>query len=240
MPGGGRLGYSRAVAHDDLFARAIREHLERGDPFLYGTQWGDPRVSRARYLVDRYLRRRKVPGDLARVERRFVRPYVPVSGVALEIGAGGGRWTQFLLRARRIVIVEHTDAFFGYLERRFGPRFDFYLTSGDEMAGVEDESVDFVFSFGTLVHLPAPTVRAYVQETARVLRPHGVAALQYADKTKRAARRDGPEDAGFSSTTAASFARMAEGAGLELLDHDTRSLNHSNVAALGKRPGGAP
>lgn len=222
-------------APEDPFAAAIRAHVERGDPFLYGTQWGDPRTPRWRYLVDRHLRRRPIPGDLARIERRFVRPHVQRYSTVLEIGPGGGRWTQFLLRARRLILVETTDAFFPYLERRFGPRFEPYVTRGDELEGVQDGSVDFVFSFGTLVHLPVETVAAYVRETARVLSPYGVASLQYADKDKPAARLAGPEDEGFSGTTRASFAALARSAGLSPIAEDTRTLNHSNVVALEKR-----
>lgn len=218
----------------DPYAEALAKHEREGDRALYGTQWGDPRQGRLANLVDRYVRRRPFPGDLARIERRYVRPYVLPFATVLEIGAGGGRWTQFLLRARRIIVVEPHETFFDYLQRRFGPRFEFYVTSGDELAGIPDQSVDYVLSFGTLVHLSAETVQAYVRETARVLRPQGVATLQYADKTKARAQRAGAEDEGFSSTTADGFARMAEAAGLTLLAHDTRALNHSNVAVLSK------
>lgn len=218
----------------DPFAVHIRAHMAEGDRFLYGTQWGDPTHGRVRYLYERYLRRRKIPGDLAQVQRRFITPYVQPFSTVLEIGSGGGRWTQFLLRARRVIVVEHTDAFFPYLEHRFGPRFEFYKTRGDELDGIADNSVDFVFSFGTLVHLPVEIVQAYVRETARVLRPNGVAVLQYADKTKKRAQDKGAQDAGFSSSTGASFLKWTRAAGLSVADHETGLLNHSNIAVLDK------
>ncbi len=208
--------------------------MAEGDRFLYGNQWGDPTHGRTRYLYERYIRRRKVPGDLGQVPPRFILPYVQPFSTVLEIGSGGGRWTQFLLRARRVIVVEHTEAFFPYLEHRFGPRFDFYKTLGDELAGIPDDSVDFVFSFGTLVHLPIEIVQAYVKETARVLRRDGVATLQYADKTKMKAQHAGAQDAGFSSSTGETFLAWTQAAGLTLMAHDTRLLNHSNIAVLRK------
>ncbi|MEQ8274971.1 MAG: class I SAM-dependent methyltransferase [Deltaproteobacteria bacterium] len=225
------------MAHDEAlqYGALIRAHLAADDPFLYGTQWGDPRHGTLRYLVERYARRRKIPGDLSRVVDRYIRPYVRPSSTVLEIGSGGGRWTQFLLRARKIIVVEIVPEFCEYLEHRFGPRFEFYLTSGDEMRGVADASVDFVFSFGTLVHLPVPVVEAYVRESFRVLRPGGIAVLQYSDKTKQAAQLPGAQDAGFSATTGASFPPMCRDAGFEVLTHDLRLLNHSNIIVV-RRP----
>lgn len=214
------------------FAEAISNHQAHGDPYLYGNQWGDPTHGTLRYLFERYVRRRKVPGDLGQVVRRYIEPYVRPGVTALEIGAGGGRWTQFLLPATTIIVVETTPEFFPYLEARFGPRFELYQSQGAELAGIATGRVDYAFSFGTFVHTPPEILDGYLGHLQRVLRPGGVAVLQYADKEKRAARAEGPEDAGFADLNPARFEALARRHGFILRTHDTRRLNHSNVAVL--------
>lgn len=214
------------------FAEAIHAHRARGDHYLYGNQWGDPNHGTLRYLFERYVRRRKVPGNLRQVVRRYIQPYVRPGMTALEIGAGGGRWTQFLLPAARIIIVETTPEFFPYLEARFGPRFEFYQSSGAELEGVGTGQVDYAFSFGTFVHTPPEVLDGYLAHLLRVLRPGGLAVIQYADKNKRAARLPGPKDSGFADLNPQRFEAMATARGFWLRTHDTRILNHSNVAVL--------
>jgi hypothetical protein len=54
---------------------------------------------------------------------------------------------------------------------------------------VETGSVDFVFSFDSLVHADAPTLEAYLRELTRVLRPGGVAFLHHSNMAMYARRR---------------------------------------------------
>ena len=44
----------------------------------------------------------------------------------------------------------------------------------DPLPMVEESSIDFVFSFDSLVHVEAETLAAYLSELARVLKPDGV------------------------------------------------------------------
>jgi len=214
------------------FAMAIAAHRAQGDRYLYGNQWGDPKHGTLRYVYERYLRRRKVPGDLSKVVKRYILPFVRPGMTVMEIGAGGGRWTQFLLPASEIIIVETTPEFFPYLEQRFGRRFELYQTLGSEMRGIAAARVDYAFSFGTFVHTAPEVLQGYLAELARVLRPGGIAVLQYADKTKAAARLPGPQDSGFADLNPRRFEDMSTRHGFVIRSHDTRLLNHSNIAVL--------
>lgn len=214
------------------YSEAITEHQRRGDRYIYGNQWGDPRHGTLRYVFERYVRGKKVPGDLGKVVRRYIQPYVRPGMTVLEIGAGGGRWTQFLLPADQIIVVEITPEFFGYLEARFGRRFELYQTRGDELEGIQTGRVDYAFSFGTFVHTPPSVLEAYLQELFRVVRPGGLAVVQYADKSKAAARLSGPQDSGFADLNADKFASMAKASGFIVRTQDRRLLNHSNIAVL--------
>jgi SAM-dependent methyltransferase len=194
----------------------------------YGAHWGDPDVKGLRYLYHRYILG-KTPGDLSKVVELYIEPYVTPEKVALEIGSGGGRWTRYLLDAKEIIIVELNPEFFPYLWRRFerdAAKFRFYETSGYELAGIELDHVDFVFSFGTFVHIDAEGIDSYLREIKRVLKKDGIAVIQYADKTKKLGRAN----PSFSDMSPTKMENLLSGNGLELLDHDTNLLYHSSIA----------
>ena len=209
-----------------------------GEAGYYGDQWGDPSLGGLALLWRRVRRGERPPGDLAKVLKHYLSPYVTADASVLEIGPGGGRWTQFLMPAREIVLVDLNAEFFPYLEDRFrdhAAKLRFYQTSGYELAGVETESVDFVFSFGTFVHIRPQGIDEYLAEISRVLRPGGVASIQYADRTKPYfgnAERAGYN--GFSDMNAKKMQRMLRRRRFEVVEHDRAVLKHSNVVVFTK------
>ncbi len=210
----------------------------RGDAGHYGDHWGDPSLEGLPLLWRKLRHGERPPGNLAKVVKRYLRPYVTAEASVLEIGPGGGRWTQFLVPAREVVLVDLNAEFFPYLEDRFrdqAAKLRFYQTSGYELAGIEAESVDFVFSFGTFVHIPPEGIDAYLGEIGRVLRPGGTASIQYADRTKeffRNAEHEGYH--GFSDMTGDKMEALLRGRGFQLVEHDRAVLKHSNVAVFRK------
>jgi SAM-dependent methyltransferase len=102
----------------------------------------------------------------------------------LEIAPGYGRWTQFLR--------DHCDELIGIdlsakcveaCRRRFkrDRRLSFHVNDGKSLAAVQDGTVDFVFSFDSLVHVEHDVMDAYVAEIARVLSHDGVAFLHHSN-----------------------------------------------------------
>ena len=47
------------------------------------------------------------------------------------------------------------------------------LNNGSDFPGVPEASVDFVFSFGTFVHLDCDIVESYLRNLRTVIRPNG-------------------------------------------------------------------
>ncbi|HEX7243141.1 MAG TPA: class I SAM-dependent methyltransferase [Longimicrobiaceae bacterium] len=156
--------------------------------------------------------------------------------MVLEIGSGGGRWTQYLLGAREVIAVELNPEFFPYLAERFpeaGARLRFYQTSGYELDGVPDRSVDFVFSFGTFVHIEPEGIALYLRSIARVLRPGGAAVIHYGDTSKPFFRSAASELVeGFAPMDGPSMEALATASGLTVQAHDKMLLNHSNLITL--------
>lgn len=221
------------------WARDLGRHRPRSRGSHYGDHWGDPTLSAPRLLWRRLRHGERPPGNLRKVVRRYVRPYVDSGATVLEIGPGGGRFTQFLVAAREVVLVDLNPEFFPYLEERFrdqAAKLRFYETSGFEIAGVGSDTVDFVLSFGTFVHIPPEGIDEYLGDIRRVLRPGGIATLQYADRTKPFFRGAEAGHKGFSDMNGAKMEAMLEARALEIVAHDQSVMRHSNVVVL-RKPG---
>ena len=102
----------------------------------------------------------------------------------LEIAPGFGRWTQFLLR--------HTEELYGIdlnpkcIQRcvqRFSAydRAHFIQNDGFSLEMVGDETIDFAFSFDSLVHAEIAVVTAYCQQIVRKLSATGVAFIHHSN-----------------------------------------------------------
>ena len=210
------------------WGEAFRKFHARHPDELYGNEWGDPELRGLRYAIHRLFHRGASPGPLHRIVDLYIRPYLSPDATVVEIGCGGGRWTRYLVAGRKLIAVDINPVFFEPLRARFPhASLEFYQSSGFELHGIPSASVDYVFSFGTFVHIDPEGIGEYLGEIQRVLRAGGVAVIQYAAKEKPAARNKRT----FSAMTAERMAAMAP---LPLIVHDTRLLNHSNIAVMKK------
>jgi SAM-dependent methyltransferase len=115
-------------------------------------------------------------------------PTMPAGGVVLEIGPGGGRWSELLApRADWLVLVDVTPRALELCRERLSdaPHVEYVLSGGADLPGVADATVDAVWSFDVFVHVAPVDQAAYLSEVARVLRPGGVAAIHHADGRNR-------------------------------------------------------
>jgi SAM-dependent methyltransferase len=107
---------------------------------------------------------------------------IPAGGRVLEIGPGGGRWTEPLLaRAHEYIGVDISATCVEHCSRRFSnnPRAQFVVGSGSDLAALADNSIDAVWSFDVFVHINAAEVDRYASELKRVLRPGGVGVIHH-------------------------------------------------------------
>lgn len=108
---------------------------------------------------------------------------LPCSAI-VEIAPGYGRWTRFLTSlCQSYVGVDLAGNCVDACNERFKgrERTNFVLGSGCDLPGVEDQSIDLVFSYDSLVHVEATEMRGYVSEIRRVLRPGGHAFVHYSN-----------------------------------------------------------
>jgi len=187
--------------------RAVRELRHP----IYGFDWGDPETVE----------------PLTFIKNRWVIPYVKSDQTAVEIGPGGGRWTQYLLGFQRLYVVDYYEELLSELRRNFGRYSNvvFVHNAGTDFPGIPEGEIDFVFSFGTFVHLDAPIVEAYLHNVKAILKHGGNAVIHYADQTKVMAQ----ENPGFSQNNPDMMRRMVRGAGFKVLEEDLTTMWHSSL-----------
>ena len=112
-----------------------------------------------------------------------IHAHVPAPTV-LEIAPGFGRWTQYLKDlSERLIVVDIAERCIAHCRERFSAdqHIEYHVNDGRSLAMVADRSVDFAFSFDSLVHADAAALEAYVAELARTLAPDGVAFIHHSN-----------------------------------------------------------
>jgi SAM-dependent methyltransferase len=111
-----------------------------------------------------------------------IRRHLPVPRI-LEIGPGHGRWTQFLQnQCENLVVVDISERCIQVCQERFGPeRMTYHVGDGRSLEFLGDQSIDFVFSFESLIHTEIEDLGHYLKDLGRVLREDGVGFLHHSN-----------------------------------------------------------
>jgi 2-polyprenyl-3-methyl-5-hydroxy-6-metoxy-1,4-benzoquinol methylase len=112
-----------------------------------------------------------------------IQRFLPTESI-LEIAPGYGRWTEFLRRhCKRLVGIDLNQNCIDGCRSRFAgyPDLTFHQNDGRSLASVADASIDFVFSFDSLVHVEADTLDGYLSQFRRIMRPKAVAFLHHSN-----------------------------------------------------------
>jgi SAM-dependent methyltransferase len=166
--------------------------------------------------------------------------HIPLDSRILEIGPGGGRWTEHLLdRARDYVGIDISSACVTHCKQRFAndSKAKFIVGSGRDLAGVADESVDAIWSFDVFVHINAAEVESYAGEFARVLRPGGIGVIHHGGVA-------GSAGGWRSNLTANAFHTMLNNRGLKIEQavdqwtdgEEIRKLIYGDLITISSKP----
>jgi SAM-dependent methyltransferase len=118
--------------------------------------------------------------------------FLPAPSI-LELAPGFGRWTRFLITScERYVGVDLSATCIGSCRDRFrsATHAEFFQNDGLDLSVVEPSSVDFAFSFDSLVHVEMNVMESYVRQLLQKLRPRGVAFLHHSNVNATPSRRD--------------------------------------------------
>jgi SAM-dependent methyltransferase len=125
------------------------------------------------------------PGQVVSyLDQMVFTPFLGSCDVLLEIGPGGGRFTEILLpKCKRLVALDTSPTMLKLLRQRFSESatIKYVLGDGKGLSAVPEDSVDQVFSYDVFVHLQHWDIYNYLTEIRRVLRPGGKAVIHHAN-----------------------------------------------------------
>ena len=109
--------------------------------------------------------------------------FVPTRCI-MEIGPGFGRWTHFLKDlCDRLIVVDLSEKCIRACQHRFRhcSHISYHINDGLSLDVAVDGSVDFVFSFDSLVHVEMDVIESYLKQLAAKLTPNGVGFIHHSN-----------------------------------------------------------
>jgi 2-polyprenyl-3-methyl-5-hydroxy-6-metoxy-1,4-benzoquinol methylase len=106
------------------------------------------------------------------------------TGTILEIAPGFGRWTNYLRNyCDRLTVVDLSEKCIKACQQRFAndSHIEYHVNDGKSLAMIPDNSIDFVFSFDSLVHAEADVLETYLAQLATKLKPNGVGFIHHSN-----------------------------------------------------------
>ena len=106
------------------------------------------------------------------------------TGTILEIAPGFGRWTTFLTKhCDHLVLVDLSSKCIESCKQRFAyaSHLSYHINDGRSLDMIENRSINFVFSFDSLVHAEADVLESYLDQLSNKLKPHGVGLIHHSN-----------------------------------------------------------
>ncbi len=112
-----------------------------------------------------------------------IHQHVPAYRI-LEIACGYGRWTQYLKNmCKKLIVIDISEKCIQYCKKRFSgeSHIEYFVNDGKSLDMIPDASLDFVFSFDSLVHADESVMKAYLCQLQRVMNIEGVAFIHHSN-----------------------------------------------------------
>jgi ubiquinone/menaquinone biosynthesis C-methylase UbiE len=112
-----------------------------------------------------------------------IKSHVPTNRI-LEIACGYGRMTQYLKDlCKNLIVIDLSEECIQACKQRFSEcaHIEYHVNDGKSLDMISDSSVDFVFSFDSLVHADESVLKAYFFKLQRILNNDGVAFIHHSN-----------------------------------------------------------
>jgi len=106
------------------------------------------------------------------------------AGHILEIAPGFGRCTQYLIDyAQETTLVDISSVCIEHCQERFKnySNINYYANDGKSLDMIKDNSIDFIFSWDSMVHAESDVLRDYIQQSKRILKPEGIGFIHHSN-----------------------------------------------------------
>lgn len=112
--------------------------------------------------------------------------FIPTENI-LEIAPGFGRWTEYLrVQCKKLSVVDLADSCIDYCKKRFSQsdNISYWVNDGKSLDMIENNCIDFAFSFDSLVHADEDAIEGYINQLSRKLKKDGVAFIHHSNMGK--------------------------------------------------------
>jgi hypothetical protein len=112
-----------------------------------------------------------------------IRTFLPAHTI-LEIAPGFGRWTRFLKDfCTNLIVVDVSEKCIKACQERFADcsHISYFVNDGKSLNMIPDDTIDFVFSFDSLVHAEDTAISAYVSQFPRKLKQNGAVFIHHSN-----------------------------------------------------------
>tara|TARA_S200000501_G_C20682540_1_gene681429 strand:+ start:140 stop:829 length:690 start_codon:yes stop_codon:yes gene_type:complete len=122
------------------------------------------------------LDKEDVLGDYLKIRDEFLLPKI-INKTVLELGCLDGKWSKHIVpNAKHTFLVDLSKDILPVLLKEIKSNrnnFTFYETKGNELQGISNKTIDFIFCIDTLVRVGRNSIRKYFSEFKRVLKEDG-------------------------------------------------------------------
>jgi ubiquinone/menaquinone biosynthesis C-methylase UbiE len=118
------------------------------------------------------------------IMNNFVKSYLPADAIVLEIGCGGGKFSEKVAPLCKLLICSDvSQRMINRTKQRLQgfANINFEKLNSLDLHQFTSESINFVFSFDCFVHMEMEDIYCYLQEIRRVLTPKGIGLLHFAN-----------------------------------------------------------
>jgi 2-polyprenyl-3-methyl-5-hydroxy-6-metoxy-1,4-benzoquinol methylase len=102
----------------------------------------------------------------------------------LEIAPGYGRCTQYLVNlCDRLTVVDLARNCIQSCKKRFSsyPQIEYHVNDGKSLSFIDDNSIDFVFSWDSLVHANVEAISSYLKDLAKKMKSGGYGFIHHSN-----------------------------------------------------------
>ena len=136
-----------------------------------------------------------------------------------------------MLPFKKIYAVEYYEELQNEFKKNFNKKNIICIkNNGTDFPGINDGSIDFIWSFGVFVHLEVNIIEEYLYNMKRIMKKGAVASIQYSDKTKEAAIHN----IGFSQNNPKMMRECVKKLDYKIIKEDINTLPHSSVIVISK------
>lgn len=116
--------------------------------------------------------------------KKFIEPYLQDVAVAGELGVGGGKYSVLAAdHIKKLYGIDISNNMLARTKERLADHECVFVPAKCENSEIPlpDESIEFFYSLDSMVHIFPYELYLYILEVGRILKPEGVAILEFAD-----------------------------------------------------------